>query len=548
MLYLPKLSDSIYKLAWLSERTYNALIRLWIRHIKDFYPYKKDIRVLLNEKWIWTNAISEINAALCNFEWYHSYSLDDLFERCNNEDEFEEMELDGVDIEVTSQRQQKAPISPFFKYNNLTYYVNSPSFIVFEDKRLRRNFIKNKLTFKDILTIDNFLIIKWIWRKWLEDITKTKQAMIDYIRSFNWDVVDPIFLEVDKIDIHQIVVNYYDNLPDIEKSIINLRFRRFIWWDDHKVTGREIWEKYDLTTERVRQYEEDILKEFKFFIEAHDDLLNNYFIDVLIIKWDLSYHKYDTLSILNKFSYDFLCDIFSIVLKWSYIFYHNDYTQTFFFIKRDWVIDWQYIATLFASLDKKYASKRITDKEIHLKNFVGSTIWDFWDDAREYMQPILKTYLSVCYKINVDKWSFELLANKRNYELTVMHELAKLDEPIHFTEMYKLMCEKYPQFKRKEQGIFKILLEDENSINVGKWLYIHVKKRPYLKWLKTTEDVIIKYLSEQPNKKAKLSEILFFVRQYKDVDNWTIESVLNLNKNWKFVKINNKEFWLREYR
>lgn len=68
-----------------------------------------------------------------------------------------------------------------------------------------------------------------------------------------------------------------------------------------------------------------------------------------------------------------------------------------------------------------------------------------------------------------------------------------------------------------------------------------------MKWLKTTEDVIIKYLLWISSKKATISDIIFFVRKYKEVDRWSIESVLNNSKTGKIVRINNMEYWLREY-
>ena len=45
------INNSIYELK-LSERTYNALSRNGINKLEDFYPYRGDIRVLINFRWL----------------------------------------------------------------------------------------------------------------------------------------------------------------------------------------------------------------------------------------------------------------------------------------------------------------------------------------------------------------------------------------------------------------------------------------------------------------------------------------------------------------
>jgi DNA-directed RNA polymerase sigma subunit (sigma70/sigma32) len=81
--------------------------------------------------------------------------------------------------------------------------------------------------------------------------------------------------------------NYYDNLPETEKTIIDQRLKWFTNLDSTGLTLRELGEKYVLTNERLRQIESVIISEFEYFIKFHSELLYNYFNNNLLNNKDI---------------------------------------------------------------------------------------------------------------------------------------------------------------------------------------------------------------------------------------------------------------------
>lgn len=522
-------NNSIYMLN-LSERTYNALNRNWIHFLKDFSKFSPDIRSFSTLKWLWRKAIEELDNSFKKIRWYENYSLKNCrfyiywkFELWNS----------NLSEQILDKPKVKKP--PFFEVNNNNYYLFWPSFVAFQDMRIKNFLLNNNLSFYDILTKQDLGLMRGAWKSSLKAISDFN---LDVLR-FYWvnDISDLEVWPVDKLDFLFMFSWFYSWLSDFDKKIIWLRSDRFNkWWS--KVTLEDIWNDCNVTRERVRQLEVRDSKLYFSFLRSISNPLENYLIDKMFLRGDYTYLYYWEIEYSSTFSMQFLQKSFSEIFCNEYWFYwSNDF---FFFFKLWEGVLKNEVSLILNKLDKFYYAKKIKDQslsyDVILKNTKSNNFLLKW---------IIKCYLLNRYWINENNWIFVFPFNKRNYDSLVMDELELLDDPVHFSELYKILCQKYPNFKFKEQTVHGVLWWNDDAINVWRWLYIHVKKRPYLKWLKTSEDVIVKFLSEKENKRATVSEIVYFVKQYKDVDSWSIEAVLSLNKYWNFVKINNKEFWLK---
>lgn len=536
MTYIPRLDDSIYILKWLSERTYNALIKHWISHIGDFYKYKDDIRVLGEMRWVWNNAINELNQALSEFEWYRYFSLNWFFERYSDWVE---------ETEAKNNPPEETIIPPYFKYNNSKYYINSPAFIVFEDKKVRWAFIRNWITFNDLINIKDLSKIRWIWIKTIPDIKIVKDKISDYITLESKYAENVKFSEIDEIDLFMLLSNYYDNIWGVERIIINQRLKWFTDSDDTELTLREIGEKYDLTNERIRQVEGMLTSEFEYFIWFHSELLYNYFNNNLLNNRDVVGYKHEELGLLNHLSYEVLCIIFNTVFwkYWSYICHYNDENQSFFFIKDNWILNKIQIKDLLKIIDKKCSWDRATPKHIKVKDLINNTIWNFENshpEISEFANQICEKYIETCYWISIEDWAFDLVSTRRNYWSIIMYELWLLNEPIHYKELCQVLCNKYPQFKRKEQTILSRFIENDEVVNVWKWLYI--KKSKSMKWW-TIKELAEDFL-EKKWKPVTYKELISYIQKNKIVKTESIDSMLFTFNKDTFVKYNNWEIWL----
>lgn len=520
-------NDSIDVLC-LSERTYKALIKNDVIYLKDFAKFSSDIRWLVHLRWLWAKAIMELNNGFKKIDWYYNYSL----KNCKFYI-YWKIELQDPNI----LHKTKVEKSPYFEIDNRKYYLYWPSFIAFKEMRVKNFLLKNNLSFYDLLTRKDLNLLKGAWRNLLKTIYNFNKEVLKYYWVRN---IDDLELPAEeKLDFLFMFSGFYAWILDFEKKIIWLRSDRFNrWWS--KVTLEEIWQDSNLTRERVRQLEVRNTDLYCAYLNLLSEQIENFLIEQLAVNSEYSHLYYWEIEYSSTFSISFLQKSFYEIFKKKYWFYwSNDF---FFFFKLTEWLDLKEIQILLNKIDKFYYSKKIKDQiltyDIIFKNVHSNII---------LIKPLLKYYLLNRFWIDEENWTFVFPFNKRDYDSLVMWELEKLENPIHFSNLYKIICKEYPQFKFKEQTVYSVLWENEDAINVGKWLYIHIKKRPFLKWLKTSEDVIVKYLSGKERKRATVWEIVYFVKQYKDVDTWSIEAVLNLNKYWNFVKINNKEFWLKGY-
>lgn len=514
----------------LSERTTNALFNHWILFFKDFVKYSPDIRSYSKLKWLWKKAISELNDAFMRFEWYNDYSI----ENCRfyivwkfGKQRAKEYAKNSAIIKET----------PYFEIDNKKYYIYGPSFIAFEDMRTKNFLINNNLSFYDILTRKDLCALGGAWRTLLKNIDRFNK----YILRF-YGVGDIYSLKIpyeEKLDFLLMFSWFYSWISDFEKKIIWLRLNWFNgWW--RKITLGEIWQNSNLSRERIRQLQSRNMKFYEIYLSLIADQVEKSLIEKIPLISDYYHLYYWEIDYSSTFSISFLQISFYKIFIKEYWFYWS--TDFFFFFKLYEGISLQEIQSLLKKIDKFYYTKKIKDQiltyDIILKDIKSD---------HNLIKPIIKYYLLNKFWIDEENWNFVFSFNTRDYDFLVMWELEKLDDPIHFLDLYKILCNEYHQFKFKEQTVHSVLVANDEAINVWKGVYIHVKKRPFLKWLKTTEDVIVKYLNEKENKRAVISEIIYFVKQYKDVDSWSIRAVLDLNKYWNFVKINNKEYWLKEY-
>ena len=324
-------SDSIYKLN-LSERTFNALIRHNISYFKDFSPYAKDIRVLKNLRWLWNNAIQELHHEFLKYQWYRKYSLEWAFDI--RESGWDSGNVENIGIEDDSS-DTTITLDPYFKYNDHKYYIYSSASVVFQDNRLKNCLTNNNITFFDILikSTYEFLQIGWLGRMWLAEIVKLRKEILNYYKIQYFNPKTMIINEISELDFHAAVSNYYEELSDIEKDIVNSRLRWFYNTDSKPPTLEELAQKHSVTRERIRQIEKRICDNLDTYFKSNAVLLERKLVKDLTLNEEFESIKYEKLQLFNHFSYDFLVKAFLCIFWNNYWFRNVDYSDRFSFIK-----------------------------------------------------------------------------------------------------------------------------------------------------------------------------------------------------------------------
>jgi hypothetical protein len=136
--------------------------------------------------------------------------------------------------------------------------------------------------------------------------------------------------------------------------------------------------------------------------------------------------------------------------------------------------------------------------------------------------------------------------NNRDYNYIIRQELTLLWIPIHYSNLHKLLCNKYPQYKWKITSVLSTLTQDSESLNVWAWIYVYKTWSWYIWW--SISDIAEKYIMNSDNKEAKLDDIIKYVKENRYVKKWSIVTMMFQveNKN-RFIKLKNKRVWIKGY-
>lgn len=551
------LNLSIYSFK-LSTRAYNVTIRENIFTIQDLINKRSYLWTL---KWVWDNLIDEFNGILFEF-------IED------NIDEFEwidtlERPIDMYDL--STRASTVALKSWYYKCYDL---------------------IKNE---KIIWNLE------WAWPKVQEElhkiINKIKMEVVDkFVANYKWDMIDnninnkyiisdysdptyyipmkrvkswvkkwnlnkhderktpindylyEIYNSEKDFDLNEFLDIYLNTLTNIEYAVIE----NIIWftWNNELKKYCDLAREYEITWERVRQIEKSIKDRIKQLIfDFKNTLLWKNFLQSV----------YDALNNCDYKILDFH-DKSSEKINWKFLsfvhsnFYTDEYDSINISLSRDTseillvfknkIFDKKVIHKLFDNVDKLYNDKR-PEEICYSKDLLLSKITDrkiiwtvYWN---KWYEEILIEYLACVYYIFEFNNSFTFPANKKDLKYLVNKELELLDEPIHFTDMYNIVIEKYPEQNWNPAKVHSAL----NSLgkNVGDWLYVKKSSKMIewtIAWL--TEIFLEKYW-----KPAPYSEIEKFILENRRVKKESLLTMIFLDKKKRFVKTADHKIWLKKW-
>ena len=331
---------------------------------------------------------------------------------------------------------------------------------------------------------------------------------------------------------------FFNTLDDDEKIIVKNRL--MLLKDEQKYTLAEISKNTWLTWERIRQKEKNIIEKLNEAIWwLSETIIGEKIIwDILFTKWDTFIIDYSEFQ-NNSLNWKFLCYFNSKIISKDYESYCLDSESDFWeksLILNKKVFKTEYIESILKNILKIYEKKRPENEIIPLEKIIPNKIISEIN-IEEYEYPIS---LYLYHKYNIIKvWSgFVFRKNKKELKYFVKKELYQLEKPIHFTELYKILVEKYPEYKwnlwKVQHWLFKYWT------NVWNWLYI--KKTSSMKWW-TIKDLAEEYLEDlwEP---ISFHELVEYIHKHKIVKKESIDAILFSQYNEIFMKYWNWDIWL----
>ena len=521
----------------LSEHTIKSLNRNQIFFVKDLFKYKDNFAEIKELPWIWENVIKELaNIWLKNWEY-----LNYLYRKTKNE------------------KDDELNLSPFFVYNEWNYYLNSLCYIVFSgknsvSKRLRNYFKENYVTFFDLIGEKDFLSVRSLWKSCLDEITGVKYKIFDYYWIDNSKKLLKLyelysskkipFKQIDSLNLKDYILNFYNNLSELEKSVV---LNRENWFKNSSFKSlRELGENNNMKGERIRQYWVLINSDLDFYLQYYSHYFENYIENLLELHNDFEIRKFSEVEKFSQFSYEFISNILSKIISSNYLFHKNDLSNTFFFLKKSkiWRIsDFR----LFDVIDEIFYKERKIDKIVTL--YYLSKLW-LWENAEKQQvkqfESITKLYLESGFNLKTKGNEVIFPINKKDYPSLIMNELTLCNKRIHYSNLYNRLRKKYPQYSWNESTVLRVLQASSDTVNVWPWLYIHKSKRPNSQWFETIVEIIEKFLNESKVKCANIDDIISYVKKQKKVSDKSIK--FYLMNNDKFIHIWEWIYWLANKR
>lgn len=528
-----KAGTPIELIDWLSEHTIKSLNRNGIFFVKDLFKYKDNFEEIKKMPWIWDNVIKELADIWLKYWEYLNY----LYRKTKNE------------------KDDELKLSPFFKYNEWNYYLNSLCYIIFSgknsvSKRLRNYFKENYVTFFDLIGEKDFLSIRSLWKSCLDEITEVKYKIFDYYWIDNskkllklyelYSSKEIPFKQVDSLNLKDYILNFYNNLSELEKSIV---LNREKWFKNSSFKSlRELGENNNMKGERIRQYWVLINSDLDFYLQYYSHYFENYIENLLELHDGFEIRKFSEIEEFSQFSYEFIGNILSKIILSNYLFHKNDLSNTFFFLRNQelWEIK---NCKLFDTIDKLFNKERKVEKTETLYNITKFCLWKNVDkEVVKKIKPIVKLYLEYTFNLKEDNGKIVLPINKKDYPSLIINELILCDKRIHFSKLYNKLKIKYSQYSWSKSTVHHVLQDCPDAVNVWPWLYIHKSKKPNSQWFETIVEIIEKYLKSTKVKCATVDDIIKYVKKQKTVSDNSIK--FYLMNNDKFVHIWELIFWL----
>lgn len=512
----------------LSEHTIKSLNKNQIFFVKDLFPYKDNIYRLTKLKWIWENTIKELKKT-----FYGAKSLKRL------------------QWNINIKEDDNPNLSPFFVFNNWNYYLDSLCYIIFSNKRLKNQFLKNHITFFDLIGNENFSTTKRLWKISIKEVNKTKYEILDYYwinnskklsKLYNYySLGEKPFQQVDSLNLKDFILNFYNNLLEIEKNIILSREN----WFKNSTFSRlnELGKINDMKWERIRQYWVLINSDYDSYLQYHSHYFEKYIENLLKLRDDFEIRKFSEIEEFSQFSYEFIANTLSKIVSSNYLFHKNNFSNTLFFLRKSKIWKTKKFK-LFDVIDNFFYKERKIDEILTLDNIIRLWLWNNTDRKTvDKFKPIVRSYLEHGFSLKTDSLKITFPLNKKDYPSLIINELALCDKPIHYSKLYNKLKIKYPQYSWKKSTVHGVLVSNSDAVNVWLWLYIHISERP--NWSRTITEIIENYLEETEDKYDNIDNIIKHVKKQKIVSEKSIKYYLN-NKN-KFIRIWMWIYWLTKY-
>jgi len=466
----------------MSERTRNALIKHWIRTVLDLvsiidfsHGAKSILKANISISWIGWKWLAEITNAV--------------------------------------EKHKLAKIT-----------IDSPNLPIVEEF----------LSYRNLDNLDYYIPIKktWAGKPNLRDLWK--KDINNYLLScYNLENI---------ISIQSLFSLILDTLSDIEKNIMTHRMS--LLWSSSVMTLSQIAKDNGLTGERVRQLEKSITNKLSslFLDIVHtsrgqtliDSLANQFRILDHVCLVNISPMCTDLINInmslylmKHLFSTKYAVYPLSSSIRW--------FTWITLFVSKDF-LDQKSLEKIFNSIDRYFQKKRPEDKVITRDVFISQICWTTSSgliDNPSYHK-IFATYLSFICEISETPQWFLFPRNKKDRIYLVWKALGTIDEPIHYSDMAKLMKEKYPELDWSDTKVLSALTVAGK--NVWEGLYVH--QNHSMKW-GLTLDLAHSYILSQWHP-VHINELTDYIIKHRVIDKWSVHLWLFWSNKSKLLKLSGK--------
>jgi len=537
--------DIIYDII-LDERTFRFLLRNWIKNIKDFLLfYDKHAQDMLSFKWCWIKTGKNISFIYKKITDKNLSLLETL-----SDDNFSQPAVQ-INCELTLN-----DVSFLYDGNKINIFY--PSLYFNFDDRVKNALFKNAIyTIKDLIVLSLVKRLpqyRWLWLKALNYI----KSIVNKIRwnSENFQEIELICngdfdINMSDIELQDFLNNFINGCTTQEKDLLVNRIWYF--WTSKLVSQREIGEKYNITSERVRQIEDSVkvaINNFFYCIyksKVWEVLISKYFSD----KYGF-YSNEDFLpNSVHDFNFPFLYDVLKWLL-WERYFIHrnNDLSKVFYVNNLEY--DTGILSIIVNEFDKIYFKVRNKHEKLDLNSFLSNVLekklkrdTSIDEEKISIYYLLLKEYVIYFYWNIIDDFVVKLDSNKRHFWNLVTDELKLLWEPIHFSKFAEFLSKKYPEFKIRKETIHSLLMSDPNAVNVWRWIYVY-KNKDTIFW--TIPEVWEKYILEASNKRVKYEDLFKFIKNNLYCKEESIYGCLfEIDKKNRFVKLSGKEVGLKQF-